>query len=150
MFWVLAIFGFLIGELFTTSFFLIWFAIGAFFGLIFSLLGAGDVIQLTVFAVVSGILILNSHKIVKRFVYKNSNEVKTNVDALVGKTAIVLQKIDNRENRGLVRLGGEQWSATSYEEDLVINEGSKVEVVKVEGVRLIVKPKEKEKGDIDV
>ncbi|SET03632.1 NfeD family protein [Anaerobranca gottschalkii] len=143
VFWLVAIFVFLIGELFTTSFFLIWFAMGALVGLIFSLFGAGDVIQLISFAVTSGILILNSHKIVNKYIYKNSKEIKTTVDALIGKTGIVLQKIDNSENKGLVRLGGEQWSATAIEDDLIIEEGTKVEVVRVEGVRLIVKPKEK-------
>ena len=103
-------------------------------------------VQLAVFALVSGILVLNSHKIIKKYVYKNSVDTKTTVDALTGKVGVVLNKIDNNENSGLVRLGGEQWSATSFDDDVVIKKGSKVTVIKVDGVRLIVKPKE-EKGE---
>lgn len=146
IFWIIAVFVFLVGEIFTTSFFLMWFAIGAGVALLTSLLGASSTIQLVVFAVVSGVLVLNSHKIVKKFIYKNAVDTKTTVDALVGKVGMVLKDIDNSENTGLVRLGGEQWSATSIDDNVIIKVGSKVEVIKVDGVRLIVKLKE-EKGE---
>lgn len=146
VFWIIAVFVFLIGELFTTSFFLMWFAIGAGAALLTSLIGANNIVQLLVFATVSGILVINSHKIVKKYIDKNTVDTKTTVDALTGRVGIVLQTIDNSENSGLVRLGGEQWSATSIEENTVIKKGSKVEVIKIDGVRLIVKLKE-EKGE---
>ena len=146
IFWIIAVFVFLIGELFTTSFFLMWFAIGAGVALLTSLLGVNNVVQLIVFAIVSGILVLNSHKIVKKYIEKDGVDTKTTVDALAGRVGTVLQTIDNSENSGLVRLGGEQWSATSVDDNIVITKGSKVEVLKVDGVRLIVKLKE-EKGE---
>lgn len=59
---------------------------------------------------------------------------------LIGKTGDVIEKIDNLAGCGLVSVGGEEWAARSVEYDGIIEEGSSVSIVAVEGVRLICRP----------
>jgi membrane protein implicated in regulation of membrane protease activity len=65
-------------------------------------------------------------------------------DSLVGRVGLVKKDIHPGNIRGKVNIENEIWSATS---DVVITEGTKVEVVKVQGVKVIVRPVEKKSGD---
>jgi hypothetical protein len=67
----------------------------------------------------------------------NVSLLRTNSDALIGKEAIVTKDIDTLDG-GVVKLGGELWLAKPADDCSVISEGSKVRVVRVEGVSLIV------------
>jgi hypothetical protein len=66
----------------------------------------------------------------------NVSLTRTNVDALVGKETIAKTDIDPIDG-GVIKLGGELWLSRS-EDDRIIKEGSKVRVIRVEGVSLIV------------
>jgi hypothetical protein len=66
----------------------------------------------------------------------NVSLLRTNADALIGKEAIAKTDIDPIDG-GVVKLGGELWMAKP-DEYAVIKEGSKVRVIRVEGVSLIV------------
>ena len=66
----------------------------------------------------------------------NVSPTRTNVDALVGKEAIAKTDIDPLDG-GIIKLRGEIWLARP-EDDKVIKEGSKVRVMRIEGVSLIV------------
>jgi hypothetical protein len=66
----------------------------------------------------------------------NVSLTRTNVDALVGKEALAKTDIDPIDG-GVIRLGGEVWLSRP-EDDKIIKEGSKVRVVRIEGVSLIV------------
>ena len=61
---------------------------------------------------------------------------RTGTDALVGSKAIVLRRVD--VDGGRVRIGGEEWSARAYLEDQVLEEGARVDVVKIEGATALV------------
>ena len=61
---------------------------------------------------------------------------RTGTAALVGTRALVLQRVD--VNGGRVRIGGEEWSARAYMEDQVLEPGTRVEVVKIEGATALV------------
>jgi membrane protein implicated in regulation of membrane protease activity len=63
---------------------------------------------------------------------------KTNVEGLVGKHALVTKRISEFD-RGEAKLEGKIWSAYS-ENGITINEGTKCEVVRIEGVKAIVRP----------
>ncbi|MBE1563727.1 membrane protein implicated in regulation of membrane protease activity [Nonomuraea africana] len=62
------------------------------------------------------------------------------IDALVGKSAYVVREVTGRE--GLVRIGGEEWSARAYDETVVIPEGATVDVIEIEGATALVYPRE--------
>ncbi|MCL2287560.1 MAG: NfeD family protein [Candidatus Bathyarchaeota archaeon] len=67
----------------------------------------------------------------------NVSLLRTNSDALVGKEAFATTKIDTLDG-GIVKLGGELWIAKPVDDCVVITEGTKVRVIRVEGVSLIV------------
>jgi membrane protein implicated in regulation of membrane protease activity len=62
------------------------------------------------------------------------------VGALVGRQARVVQEVTGHAGR--VRIGGEEWSARSYDETLVIPAGSTVDVIEIEGATALVYPRE--------
>ena len=66
--------------------------------------------------------------------------LRTGTAALVGRSAIVTDEVTALDGR--VRIGGELWSARSYDESSVIPEGSKVDVLAIEGATALVHPRE--------
>ena len=66
--------------------------------------------------------------------------LKTGTSALIGRSAIVTDEVTALDGR--VRIGGELWSARSYDESSVIPEGSKVDVLAIEGATALVHPRE--------
>ncbi|MCW4017903.1 MAG: NfeD family protein [Candidatus Bathyarchaeota archaeon] len=66
----------------------------------------------------------------------NVSLTRTNADILIGKEAIAKKDIDPLDG-GVVKLGGEIWLARPAD-DTVVKQGSKVRVVRIEGVTLIV------------
>ena len=64
--------------------------------------------------------------------------IRTGAAALVGRAALVLERIANDEGVGCVRIDGEVWTARSYDEDEVIDAGERVEVVEIRGATALV------------
>lgn len=126
-------------EAATTQFICIWFAGGAFLALIASVLGLGVWWQIVVFVISSCILLFLTKPFVKRAL-KNGHE-KTNFDAVIGMTVPVHTAIDNVKSEGAVKIRDVIWSARS-ENGEKIEVGTMVEIVRIEGVKLIVKQME--------
>ena len=127
---------FLIGEIFTAGFFLLWFCIGAAAAAILALLGVGDIGQLVVFILVSGITFVFGRKLAERISVKQPPGI--GADRFVGKNGVVIEKIDSAVNTGSVRIGQDEWRATSETGDL-IPEGARIKVTRVDGTHAIVK-----------
>ena len=66
--------------------------------------------------------------------------LRTGTAALVGQHALVVERIANREGVGTVKIGGEVWTARSYDENQVIEPGEQVEVVEIRGATALVMP----------
>ena len=62
--------------------------------------------------------------------------IRTGAAALEGAHAIVLQRVDGQG--GLVKIGGEEWSARAYMPDTAYEPGTQVEVMKIEGATALV------------
>jgi len=71
---------------------------------------------------------------------KQPPPLRTGTAALVGRSALVQQEVNGRGGR--VRIGGEEWSARSYDETLVIPAGATVDVIQIEGATALVYPRE--------
>ena len=141
-FWLIVAGLFFVGEIFTLGFLIFWFGIGALFAMIVSFFTTNIIIQTTVFIITSTIFILATKPLVKKFVdVKNTN---TNVFSIIGKKALVIKDIDPIHSSGQIKLNGEVWSAET-ENDEIIKEGSEVEVLKINGVKAIVKLVDSEK-----
>ncbi len=125
-------------EVMTLGLTSIWFAGGALIALILSMFKLPVVFQVIVFIVVSLALLIFTRPIAVR--YFNKDRLKTNVETLIGKQAIVISEIDNLQGIGQVTVGGQEWSARSFDDKKQFAVGEVVEVVAVNGVKLIVKP----------
>ncbi|MBW8799436.1 MAG: NfeD family protein [Streptomyces sp.] len=99
-------------------------------------LGAGTVIQVLVFVVVSVALIAVVRPIANRHAAQRP-QLATGVDALKGKQAVVLERVDGGAD-GRIKLAGEIWSARALDPDRAYEVGQEVDVVEIEGATAIV------------
>lgn len=123
-------------EICTVQLVSIWFCVGAFFAEIAKLLGCTSVVQFVIFISISCILLVLFYPFVRKSLKKKT--FNFNAGKVVGKNAIVVQKIDNTSGEGQVKVEGEIWSAKSQSGE-IIPENETVYVEKIEGVKLIVK-----------
>jgi membrane protein implicated in regulation of membrane protease activity len=125
-----------IGELLTPGlFFLGPVALAAIGAAITAGVGGGIVLQLIVFIGVSLASLAFLRPIARRHVHMPAL-TRTGTAALVGKKALVVQRVD--ANGGLVRIGGEEWSARAFFEEQTLEPGARVEVAKIEGATALV------------
>ncbi|MBR3698913.1 MAG: NfeD family protein [Bacteroidales bacterium] len=125
-------------EICTAAFGSICFAIGAAVAAIAAGLGAGLTWQIVIFAVVSLLTFIFLRPFMLKFLDRKSKDVKTNADALVGKRAVVSERIDASQLTGRVSVDGDDWKAVS-EDGSVIEKGTPVEIVKLDSIILTVK-----------
>lgn len=116
----------------------IWFAGGALVAVVATALKAPVILQVILFLAVSLLLLFFTRPIAVK--YFNKERVKTNVESLVGRQAIVISEIDNLQSIGQVTVNGQEWSARSFEHEKVLEVGMVVNIVAIDGVKLIVKP----------
>lgn len=138
-YWLIALVILLIIEIITLGLTTIWFAGGALVAFIAAILQAPLLIQIVLFLVVSFVLLIFTRPIAER--YFNANRQKTNVNSMIGKEAKVTADIDNFNQTGQVKLGSVEWTARSEEDGVKIAAGSRVEICRVEGVKVFVKEK---------
>ena len=137
--WLAAIIAFSALELSTVNMVSVWFVGGSLSALIANLLGAQVWLQITLFFVVSAVLLASLRPFVKKYVAPK--KTATNVDTVFGREVRVIETIDNLRETGAVRLDGKVWTARSLC-DTVVPEGTLVKIVKLEGVKLYVEPAE--------
>ena len=126
-----------VGEMHQGGFYLAPFALGAAIAAIVSLLGAGAAVSAVVFVAASAIVFATLRPVARRH-RQLPPSIRTGAAALVGRPAIVLERIANDEGVGCVRIGGEVWTARSYDDDEVIDAGERVEVVEIRGATALV------------
>lgn len=134
--WLVAVIGFVVLEASTVQFVSIWFAGGALVSLVMFLVGASVSAQVLGFAIASLILLICTRPFVKKMT-KNT-DAKTNFDLLIGKTALVTSATDSFGENGEARISGKYWSVKSEDAES-LSEGETVTVVRIEGVKLIVR-----------
>ena len=145
IFWaVLGVF-FIITEVFTLGFVLLWFGIGAVVAALASVLGVGLIGQFLIFIVVSIALTVMSRTIFDNF-FEHGDEhgIKTGIDTLPGKVGTVRVASKGALNAASVRVYGSNWKAFPADDLTTFEKGEKVEVVRVEGSSIYVKKARKE------
>ena len=133
--WMILAALFVVGEIFTAAFFLLWFGVGAAVAGLLALMGAGAGWQLGVFVVVSFVLFAVSRRFAERVTKKQPPGI--GADRFVGEECIVLEEIDNTHNTGRVRMDREEWRAESAAGE-VIPVQTRVRVVRLSGTHLVV------------
>jgi membrane protein implicated in regulation of membrane protease activity len=135
--WLIAAVIFAVGEIATLGFFLAPFAGGALLAAIVAAAGAGTLISLLVFLLVSGVL-LGALRPLARSHRRMPAQLRTGTAALVGRTAMVTERISNDDGTGCVKLEGETWTARSFDEDAVFERGNRVHVIEIRGATALV------------
>jgi membrane protein implicated in regulation of membrane protease activity len=126
----------LIIEASTAALVAVWFIPSAIVSAVLSKLGATVYAQVVVFLVLSVLLVVFVRKLIAKLM--KPKIVATNADLLIGETGVVIEKIDNIAAGGVVKVKGQLWSAKSKEAS-VIEKDELVEVLAIEGVKLVVK-----------
>ena len=137
VFWILLAVVLAAGEVMSVSFFLAPFAVGALLGAVADLAGAGAVVAWLAF-LVSSVLLFGIVRPIARRHLRTPAQLRTGTAALIGRTAIVTELIDNVAGSGSVKLDGELWTARAYEDDEVIQAGRRVHVVEIKGATALV------------
>lgn len=133
--WLILLVGLLVIEFATTALTTIWFAAGALAALICALAGGPVWLQVLLFAVVSVILLVLTRPLALRL---RNKTVRTNADSLIGKEAVVTERIDNLHSTGSVTVNGQVWTARSVNQEHTIEKDEVVMIRAIEGVKLIV------------
>ena len=128
-----------VAELMTTTFALGIIAIGALVAAGAGAMHLGIPFQLLAFVAASAAGLGFVLPIARRHI-KQPPLLKTGPAALVGRSARVLEEVT--EHGGRVRIGGEIWSARSYDESLIIPVGRVVDIMQIEGATALVYPRE--------
>lgn len=128
---------FFIAEIITVGFLVFWLGIGALITMLVSFFTDNLVIQMGVFVISSTLLIIATKPLVKKLTKKDETVV-TNAFSIIGKKGIVTTEINPNLAVGQIKVQGQDWSA-KCEEEQVIPQGSEVEVVKIDGVKAVVK-----------
>ncbi|WP_427888277.1 NfeD family protein [Kribbella sp. GL6] len=126
-------------ELMTATFDLLLLAVAAVSAAGVAALGLGIGFQVVAFALTATAMITLVRPVARRHLTGHPG-LRTGVAALVGREAVVLAACDR--DAGRVRIGGEEWSARSYDPDLHIPAGTRVDVFAIEGATALVHPQE--------
>jgi membrane protein implicated in regulation of membrane protease activity len=127
-----------VGEMHQGGFYLAPFAAGAALAAVLALLGVGAGLSAIVFVLASVIVFATLRPVAQRH-RRLPPSIRTGAAALIGRPAIVLERIANDEGVGCVKIdGGEVWTARSYDEHEVIDAGERVEVVEIRGATALV------------
>jgi membrane protein implicated in regulation of membrane protease activity len=128
-----------IAELMTATLDLLLLAVAAVAAAGVAAIGLGTGLQLLAFAVTAGAMITLVRPVARRALTSHP-QLRSGVAALIGREAVVLSAVGREPGR--VRIGGEEWSARSYDPDLLIPAGTTVDVFAIEGATALVHPRE--------
>ena len=137
MIWLIILIICIIVEAATMGLTMVWFAGGSLVAAIAAALKAPLIVQIILFLIVSFLMVFFTRPIAVK--YFNKKRVRTNVESMIGRQAIVISEIDNLQGIGQVTVGGQEWSARSTDDDTKLQVGAVVDIVAVSGVKLIVR-----------
>ncbi|MBE5905955.1 MAG: NfeD family protein [Lachnospiraceae bacterium] len=140
--WLVILVAMLVIELATLGLTTIWFAGGAAVAVLANVLGLSPVIQIVLFLIVSVLLLALTRPVAVR--HLNKNRTKTNAESLIGRTGFVLEEINNLKATGCVSVDGQEWTARTTKDGVVLAKDAVVTIQEIQGVKLIVAQKEKE------
>ena len=135
--WLVLLIVLIVIEILTLGLTTIWFAGGSLIALVLAVLGCTPTAQVISFCVVTAVLLFLTRPVAVK--YFNKTRVKTNVESLIGKNAVVTVDIDNVEGSGEAVVDGVIWTARASDDDDHIVKGERVEIVRISGAKLIVR-----------
>jgi len=127
-----------IAEAFTATLLIIFFGVGAFAAAGAAALGAPLLVQVIVFALVSGLSVTALRPIILRHAKSalETGDTPFGIEAIEGTHATVLEEVDGAH--GMIKIDGEHWQARSFDGNEKYLPGERVRVIKVKGATAIV------------
>ncbi len=135
--WLIAAVIFFIGEVLTEGFCLLWFSVASLVALLFTLFTDNIFVQFGIFLLVSLILLFSTRKLTQNFL-NSRKKVESNVNALIGQKARIIEEIDQIEGFGKVKINGEVWKAILANPSDTFELGETVVIKDIDGVKLII------------
>jgi membrane protein implicated in regulation of membrane protease activity len=136
LFWIAAAAVLAVVEMLTLGLFLAPFAAGAVLAAVLAALHVSFAASLTAFAVAALVLLLAVRPLLLAR-WRAPVGIRTGAAALVGSSAVVVERVAYM-HAGAVRLNGEVWTARTYLEDEVIEPGTVVHVIEIQGATALV------------
>ena len=136
-FWTCAIILFLVIEAIVPGLVSLWFAVGSIPALISAFFRGPVWLQVVLFLVTSVVALALTRPLAKKYV--NSRVQPTNADMLIGRDCVVKETVDNLQGTGAVSVAGKVWTARAENENEILPVSSVAQVLRIDGVKLIVK-----------
>ncbi len=123
-------------EIFTTTFVLLMFGLGAFAAAGAAALGAGVPVQAAVFAIVTALSFLAVRPTLRRYMRRDVRDTPMGTEALEGTMALVIEAVDH--DNGQIKIDGEMWRARPYDATQTFAVGERVRVIEIKGATAMV------------
>ncbi len=141
IFWLVIMLIALAFEVATVNLVSIWFVVGAIASLIASFAGLSTVAQTVIFFAVSIVGLLVFILVFKpKMQGGQGRNTPTNADRVIGQEGLVIMPIVAYEKPGLIQVMGQEWSAVAEDPASSIEVGTKVSVLRLSGVKAVVRP----------
>ena len=137
IFWLILMVICIVFEIATVGLVSIWFAGGALIACFLAMANIHVVIQVIVFLVVSLLLLVVTKPMAKEWI--NKDRVRTNYEGIIGKVVRVTERVDNINETGTALINGQEWTARSKNDNIILEQGEVAQVVNNSGVKLILK-----------
>lgn len=137
--WLLIAAVFVVIEIFTSGFAVACFSVGCVFGAILAACDLSLTWQVVAFAIGTFLAFVLIRPVVMKYLDKktNNDHVKTNMDNIIGKTAVVTERIEEN-GFGRVKIDGDDWKAQTTD-GVAVEVGEKVQIESYESIILTVK-----------
>jgi membrane protein implicated in regulation of membrane protease activity len=123
-------------EMFTGTFVLVMFSIGALFAVIPAAVGAPVWVQGLTFALVAALSLASVRPVIQKHLHSGGESAPMGLEAMEGSAGLVLERVDL--DHGLVKIEGEMWSARPYDASQTFETGERVRVIEVRGATALV------------
>ena len=134
--WLVVVVVFLVAELSTVTLTSIWFAAGGLIALFVAMAGGGFAFQMIAFLVGSFAMFFATKPWADKVI--NVKKISTNADRALGEEVRVIERINNLDQTGMVMVHGQEWTARTEDDNISIEQGELVRILRISGVKVIV------------
>lgn len=135
IFWLVLMVLCIVAEIATVGLVSIWFAGGSLIACFLAMANIHIVIQVIVFLAVSLLLLFVTQPLAKEWL--NKDRARTNYEGIIGKVVRVTERVDNINQTGTALVNGQEWTARSKNDKIILEQGEVAQVVNISGVKLI-------------
>ena len=134
--WLVLVVVFLAIELSTVTLTSIWFAAGSLIALFVAMAGGGFGLQMIAFIIAAFGMFFATKPWAEKVI--NRKKTSTNADRAIGEEVRVLERISNLDQTGMVIVHGQEWTARTDDDKIIIEQGELVRILRISGVKVIV------------